>query len=160
MATTLSEFLQQKAEGLQAQAAKNRESINEWREAVGNLFAGLVAWIKDADPSGLIRVDETRTEIYEPGLGPYDAPQLVIRALGTRITITPTDRLTVSTIRQSRSADPERTAGRVELTDGVTRHSFYRLADGSGGWFVVSTGAAPQPLTRQTFEQVLLSYLL
>ena len=67
MATmTLSEFLQKNADQYEAEAAKNREVVREWQEALPRLFATIRGWIAESDPKGFIEVSESKTDVREP----------------------------------------------------------------------------------------------
>jgi hypothetical protein len=158
--TTFSEFLRQKAENYEVEAAKNKEIVSEWQEAIVKLFTQLRTWLAASDPGKILKIDEEQTDVTEPRLGRYKVPRLEIRALGKWIGIIPKARKTVKTARPPQSSAPERATGRVDITDEVTRYVLYRfLEDGKEKWIIEGPGPGdPRDLTQQVFEDALMSY--
>lgn len=161
MSTSLREFLKQKGPAYSAEAERNKLVIDEWRTAVDTLFDRLSAWIKNADPEGLIQSEAAQVEVTEPGLGKYRVARLNIRAFGKWVGLIPKARKTVKRAAPQQPGAPERAAGRVDITDEIRRYVLYRFP-GAGGdeWFIddPATGGEPQPLTPERFEAALLSY--
>lgn len=163
MATmTLSEFLQKNADQYEAEAAKNREVVREWQEALPRLFATIRGWIAESDPKGFIEVSESKTDVREPSLGWYKVPRLDIRAFSKWIGILPKVRMSVGTVRPPDATEPIWATGRVDITNEIRRFVLYRVHDGGrDSWFIQDpTSNATKPLTKESFEEALLSYFL
>lgn len=178
MSTTFKEFLQRKAEKLQAEIQAGEATVDEWRSAIEKLFARIRGWLRESDPDGLIQIEEGQEEVSEPGLGRYRVPRLDLRAFGKWIGIIPKARKTVGKAIPPQKSAPERAEGRVDITDELRRYVLYRfrenaedqwLIDGldQGGGFLAELPAEPgpmrpiqaKPLDREVFETALMSYL-
>jgi len=165
MSTTFTEFLREKAAKQAAQLKASGVDIEEWRGAVERLFAQLRAWLAQSDPDGIIRIEEGKEKINEPGLGRYVVPRLDLYVLDKWIGIIPKARKTVLTAHPPLRPAPERAIGRVDITDELRRYILSRFPrlDGQGDmWFIedVTVGTPPRPLDQAKFEEALMSYLV
>jgi len=162
MSQSLKEVLKRKHDEFAEQDEKNKDIIGEWLIAVAALFDQLEAWLKVADPEGIIKADRGTREVNEPGLGRYKVADLSLRAFGSWVGVIPKARLTVKTAKPKQSAAPERATGRVDITDEIRRYVLYRFTDENGddAWFMddVASNDDLKPLTAERFESVLLSY--
>jgi len=82
MATNLREFLREQAEKHQAESEAGKAMVKEWRDAIGRLFDQVRQWLKEADPGGVIEIEDSKEEIREPSLSRYRVPRLNLRAFG------------------------------------------------------------------------------
>src|SRR6266404_6173797 len=126
MNATLKQFLHE-------QVAKNqigKAEIDEWRSAVERLFIQIRGWLKEADPEGVIEIDQTDEFVNEPGLGRYRVARLNLRVLGKWIGIIPKARRTIGTAKPPEKSAPARADGRVDITDEVRRYVLYRIRQG------------------------------
>jgi hypothetical protein len=171
MSTKLKQFLHE-------QATKNqdgKDTIDEWRSAIGRLFSQIREWLKESDPDGVIEIEETEEYVNEPGLGRYRVPRLNLRVLGKWVGIIPKARRTVGSAKPPQKSAPERADGRIDITDELRRYVLYRFRqDGQDVWMIDETGYEektwpgqvqyiPLPATRSldqdAFEKALMSYL-
>lgn len=160
MTTPFTDFLRAQAAKHQAEVRAGKATIDEWQTAVGRLFAQLREWLKESDPDGVIDIEESSQEITEPGLGRYRVPRLDLRALGKWIGIIPKARRTGGIAYPPQKSTPERTAGRVDITDELRRYVLYRLQkDGRDVWLIDDLESGPKPLDHAAFERALMSYL-
>ncbi len=161
MSISLSDFLLQEAEKYEAQAKQNQAVIEEWRDAVQQLFRQLRAWLSEADPKGIIKIHENEHEVTEPGLGRYKIPRLDFKAFGKWIGLLPKARYTVASAKPPQKTSPERADGRVDMTDEVRRYVLYWFRGGPGEdvWLIDDLRSEPKLLTKEGFEAALLSYL-
>jgi hypothetical protein len=160
MSTGFSEFLRDQAEKHQAEVAAGKATVDEWRTAIGQLFATLRGWLRESDPQGVIEIEESEHDITEPGLGRYNVPRLDLHAFGKWIGIVPKARKTVGTAKPPQKSAPQRAAGRVDITDELRRYVLYRFQeDGRDVWMIDDLETEPRPLDRPGFEKALMSYL-
>jgi hypothetical protein len=161
MPTAFTEFLRQEAAKRKGELERNEAAIDEWRAAIGKLYAKIRAWLADSDPDHIIAIKESQHEVDEPGLGPYTVPRLDLRGLGRWVGIIPKARRTVGTARPPQKSAPERAAGRVDLTNELLRYVLYRFpqAGGEDLWMIDDLRSEPRPLDQQAFEEALQSYL-
>ena len=160
MASALRDFLRQEAEKYQAEAAAGKVLVEEWRTAIQRLYAQLRAWIKEADPEGVIEIEERPHDVTEPRLGHYQIPRLDLRVFHKWIGILPKARRTVAMAQPPRKSAPERAAGRVDMTDELRRYILYRFQeDGRDVWMIDDLQLGVKPLDREAFENALMSYL-
>jgi hypothetical protein len=151
--------------------------IEDWRAAVERLFATLRQWLAEADPEGLIEIEERQQDVREPGVGHYRVPRLDLHAFSKWIGIIPKARRTVGMAKPPQKSAPERAEGRVDITDELRRYVLYRFRqDGRDVWVIdglepgYEEGEWPgkgqvvprleaRPLDQEAFEKALLSYL-
>jgi hypothetical protein len=179
MSTQFREFLHQLAEKHQAEVVTAKAEVEEWRTAIEELFSQIRQWLKDADPEGLIELEEGKEEIREPGLGRYRVPRLNLQAFGKWIGIIPKARRTVGTGKPPHKSAPERAEGRVDITDELRRYVLYRFRDGDHNLWLIEgldrgyeapekewpgqvqyiPRSEPRLLDQEAFEKALMSYL-
>lgn len=173
MGTTFRDFLHTQS----AQHKGGKETIDEWRLAVEQLFHQIRGWLKESDPEGAIEIEETQQLIGEPGLGHYRVPRLDLRAFGKWIGIIPKARKTVGAAKPPQKLTPERAEGRVDITDELRRYVLYRFKEnGRDVWMIDGLDRAyeerefpgqvlyvprpdPRPFDQEAFERALMSYL-
>jgi hypothetical protein len=160
MSSSFTEFLRRQAAKQEAEGRANRGVLEEWRAAVGRLFAQIGTWLAESDPDHIIQVKQSEYEVTEPGLGRYSVPRLDLHALGKWVGIIPKARHTVASARPPQRSAPERATGRVDITDELRRYVLYRFPqDGGDVWLIDDLRSEPKPLDEQTFEAALSSYL-
>jgi hypothetical protein len=158
--SSFSDLLQKKQESYEAEAAVNREIIDEWVQAIRKLFDQFRGWLKVSDPTKILQVEERMAEVNEPNVGRYQAPRLDIRAFGKWVGVIPKALKTVGSARPPRSGAPAHATGRVDITDEIRRYVLYRFEGDSGdAWFIESPSSdALEQLTQDRFEEALMSY--
>ncbi len=159
--TSLSELLESKAESYAAEAKRNKVVIDEWVDALEKLFAQLQDWLGVADPNNVLQLEKKLKNMDEPSLGRYSAPYLNLNAFGKWVGILPKARRTIRTAQPPRASAPERATGRVDITDEIRRYVLYRFTNDDGhSWFIEGPSGEMTPLTRERFEEALMSYML
>jgi len=160
MATTLKDFLEERAAQEAAEREAHQAEIAEWRDSVSRLLAQIKDWLRDADPRGILKLKEFEWEVNEEGLGHYTVPRLDITGLGSRMWVIPKARFTVATAHPPRKTAPERAIGRVDLTDEVRRKTLYRFhGDPDDIWMIDDLKGSPRVFVRSEFEAALMSFL-
>jgi hypothetical protein len=160
MTAAFREFLRHQAEKHQAEVRAGKATVEEWRQAIGKLFAQVRSWLAESDPEGLIQVKERKWKVTEPGLGRYEIPRLDLRAFGKWIGIIPKARKTVGSATPPQRSAPERAAGRVDITDELRRYVLYRFrGDPQDVWLIDDLKSEPKSLDQAEFEKALMSYL-
>ena len=161
MTQTFTEFLRQKAAEHGVEAEENQATIAEWRDAVRRLFDQVREWLKQSDPDGIIKIEESELGMNEPGLGRYTIPALNLRCFGNWVGLLPKARRTIGTAKPPWKTEAVRATGRVDMTDDIRRHFLYRLSAADGdAWYIEDQLSGKQsPLDRQTFETALMGYL-
>jgi hypothetical protein len=155
MATkTFQEFLKDKARGMNAEEVRKRRE--EWLAAVDRLMAQLCAWLKEADPEGLLTVVPFAVEKREEGLGFYQAPGLSIRMGADEVQVVPVARNVIGYVGP-REEGGVRGEGRVDITDGSGKYYLYRTLKDGERWYVLNEQRYGQPalLDKARFEAVL-----
>ncbi|MBY0230306.1 MAG: hypothetical protein K2W96_13565 [Gemmataceae bacterium] len=157
--SALAEFLREKAGTWKHLTEANQQTISEWRSAVEALFATLRRWLAEADPEGVLLVEQREMEVKEPGLGRYKVPRLDLRTVDQWIGIIPKARNTVVSASPKLKAHPLRATGRVDITDEVRSYILFRLPEAEGDAWYIDDMREQKRLDRQAFEDALLGYL-
>lgn len=160
MSTDFRDFPRQQAEKYQAEITAGKTDVEDWRTAIERLFAQMRSWLKESDAQGFIEIKESPQNITEPGLGRYQIPRLDLYTFRQWIGIIPKALRTMASAKPPRKSAPERADGRVDITDEVRRYILYRFReDGQDVWMIDDMESEPKPFDRETFENVLMSYL-
>jgi hypothetical protein len=160
MSMSFKDFLRQQADKHEAAVKAGKATVEEWQQALANLFAKLRTWLSESDPEGIIQVKEGKQSITEPGLGRYEVPHIELRAFGKWIGIIPKARKTVGSATPPQHSAPERAAGRVDITDELRRYVLYRFREGENEvWLIDDLNSEPKTLDKEAFEKALMSYL-
>jgi hypothetical protein len=161
MSETFTQFLRNAAKERDWNPKANREMIRDWQESVERLFAQIRTWLDEADPDGLIGIDEIRTDIREPYLGRYLMPKLQLSILDQVIGIIPKARNAIGHATPRLYATPEKAQGRVDMTDELRRYILYRfIEDGQDVWNILDFNSQrDKRLDQNSFEEALMSYL-
>lgn len=157
--SALAEFLHKQAGTLKVKTEANRQTIAEWRGAVEALFNELRGWLTQADPEGVLLVEQGETEIDEPGLGRYRMPCLAVRAAERSVAIIPNCRFTVVSALPSLKEHPRRATGRVDMVGKLSKQVLFRLPGGEGHRWFIDDSEAQKPLDRLAFEEALVGFL-
>lgn len=168
----LREYLQQEADRIRAETARQEATVREWRGALNRLFSRLAGWVEDSDPGGLLAVSRPDETFYEAGLGECGLPTLVVRLGDRAARIVPRARFVVAAVRPTDRDGDEQATGMAELRDyGAASHYLFRLPPRPGetddAWYIQSVARWNQddanrrvePLTPDRFEAALLSVL-
>src|SRR5271167_4079407 len=108
MSTTFTELLRELAAKNDAERKAGKAIVDEWRSAIENLFGQIRALLAEADPDGIIQIDEKEHEVTEKGLGKYRIPYLDLRGVGKTIFIIPKARKTVGSVHPPQKSASER----------------------------------------------------
>ncbi|WP_165073881.1 hypothetical protein [Paludisphaera rhizosphaerae] len=162
VATSLKDYLLSKADeyGVRDRNARRKE----WLEAVGGLLDQIRGWMGEADPEGLLDVIPYQVSRSERGYGTYDAPALQIRFGPAEVTIEPISAeantsLDVALERNQSATSTARTAGRIDVSNGLrTCHLFRLQRDGGYEWSIRRPDGFVK-LDRAEFESVLKELL-
>jgi len=160
MATTLSEFLHEKAAKEAPRRQRSLEVIAEWRAAVEALIDQMKAWIGEADPQGSLETALSEETLKEESLGAYKVPKLEIYGFTRVVSVVPKARYTVATAQLPYMTAPQRALGRVDLMDAVSQFMLLRFRGESGDlWMLDDVRRQPRPFGRAEFEAALMSML-
>jgi hypothetical protein len=167
MPTKFQEFLRKKTEGSAWKERKERRG--EWLGALNRLFAEIRAFLREADPEGLIETVDYEVERVEERLGVYNAPALRVRLntasadfipMGLNLR-KPLSLENLLGVPGNRSRWGDLAGGRVDITDGERKHILFRsIQDGQDHWYVMTaerTGLIP--FDRQSLEEILQDLL-
>lgn len=138
----LAEFFRKKKEAI-AQLESNREGLlEEWLEALSQLYAQLERWLEPAQAEGL-KIRRYEKEITEYELGNYKAPALELSFGLETVHLEPVARFIVGG------------AGRVDMDS--PRGIFKLIRDpATRGWFLVrKTLADAEPLNEDSFATLI-----
>jgi hypothetical protein len=160
MTTAFRDFLREQEAKHQAEVRAGKATVEEWQQAVQDLFAQMRAWLAESDPDGkIIHIEEGKHEVTEPGLRRYEIPRLDLHAFGKWVGIIPKARKTVGTATPPQRSAPERAAGRVDMTNELRRYVLYRFReDDRDVWVIDDLNSGPKPLDQEAFERALMSY--
>jgi hypothetical protein len=158
--SAFSEFLNEKAEALRAQASERACIRDDWVAAVGRLLEQVEQWVRQADPKHVLEVKRIEVEIREWRIGVYKAPALVIGFRSLNVQVIPIARYPLD-MRSKDAFATSRTLGRVDFTDGGRMYQLYRHVNGGAEWWMMidDENYRPRNLDQHSFEEALLSLL-
>lgn len=157
---SLTEFLRERADELEAEEADRQAKVAEWRQSVSALLGQMKDWLRQADTRGVLKVRDDSWDRREEGLGSYTVPGLTLRLGPRQVHVVPNSRYVVASIHPPGEPNPRRAAGRVDITDETDRHVLYRLqTDGGDLWFMDIDVGGGRPFGREAFETALLRML-
>src|SRR5439155_16323238 len=111
-----------------------RARRQEWIDAVDHLMIQLGKWLREADQEKVLQIDEEERPLAEERLGRYDTTQLKVTLGGRQVLIRSMGRNTTART-DLEQAKELKTQGRIQLTDGSSNYTLYRLQqDGSRHW--------------------------
>jgi len=140
------QFRRHSAQQQEAQAVRER-IFREWIEDYQHLLHDIHGWLTEATREGLLFIHEISISIQEESLESYSLPCLVIEnpITSTRMEVVPIGCMIVGA------------HGRVDLrTRGVAPIILIRPVEGEG-WLVRQKPNGQYPLTRETFQILLLT---
>jgi len=155
---TLRDFIEEKAQVVND--AGRIEKVREWQRAVAALLDQFRAWLKEADPHGVLKIEEEREEANEEGMGIFTVPALRILLDGAAVRVIPRSRRNAGWI--DLGPVRHRREGGVDITSGSRRYFLYRaIVDGGDQWFAKADefGAPIQRLDRARFEAIVQELL-
>jgi hypothetical protein len=158
---SLREFLEAEAEKLRGEQSEARGRREEWIASVRQLLDRIKEWLAEADPKGILSIDESPLRLSEQGLGTYDVPALTI-GLGTReVRVKPVARRVLAPLRTTPMLQIPRAYGRIDLTNGLDRYLIFRMEkEPTDRWTIVEQdGPMVEPFDRTSFESALQSLL-
>lgn len=157
--TSLREFLDEKAERLQAEVSKAQAIRAEWVEAVARLRAQIRAWIAEADTGRILRLLPDMVSIHEEMIGDYRIDTLSIELGPRRVRVEPIARFALGPLASTGVMHVNRTFGRVDLTNGLEKRMLFRTAKHPDGpWIIVQEdGYRVEEFNQRAFEVAIQS---
>lgn len=133
----------------------------EWLNAIDELYAKMFAWIREDDPTELVKIWRASEAIEEEELGLYTAPSIRFVFNHRMASAVPIARNVLGPVRGNgpRSAVAE---GRVDLKKGAERIHLYRIREpgAPSRWVVVQPGEFDyKDLNKESFEGALQQLL-
>jgi hypothetical protein len=157
MSRTLKEFLAEQAEKHHTEFTETKPRREEWVTEVNRLVDQMEGWLREADPDGILDIEPQTVEKREQGLGFYKAKALTMRFGGREVRIHPVARFVVAA--PAVVLPLGRPAGRIDITNGESRYSLYRIEDGrERTWFIHNNGPLKR-FDRLTFESAVQDLL-
>ena len=141
----LADFVKSRKEEQEVDAPRIKE---EWLRELDKLMSRIDEWLRESVKAGL-KVEKAAVEVSEERLGDdYKAPKRVIELAGRRVVIEPHARIVVGG------------HGRVNI-EGDFGMDLLIFSKPDDTWYVVRDRASMkrEPLTKETFEQVLEAHL-
>ena len=153
---SLSEFLNEQAEK-QPESGIRKWERDAWVSAVGQLIERMELCLREADQKSILDIERTVHEKREEGIGHYKVAGLAIRLGAREVDIIPISRYVVATPANVKPFNPQ---GRVDMTDGETRYSLYRIPDSQGvGWALIDPTGSIKGFSQKTFEAAIQDLL-
>jgi hypothetical protein len=157
----LAEFLRETITRRATDRPLREKMREEWIQTVTHLIGKLKGWVEESNIENLLTCRTFEGWIGEEGLGRYEVPGLIVELDGEQVVITPRGRNVLGFIRESPTGPEARAAGRVDVTNNRITFSLLRApTSDSYEWYIYDdlTGLS-KPLTRDTFEAILVSLL-
>jgi hypothetical protein len=153
----LREFLKQKAEEQRHDGSSERRE--EWIDAVRRLDDQIIAWLKEADPEGLLLVVRSSTARSERGLGTYQVPSLQISLGESLAHVEAVGRNVVGSV-SSDGVIGDRAEGRVDIWGTGGKYILHRaIREGHDVWYALDDRFRAEPLDQAKLEEILLDLL-
>ena len=80
MSAIFTQFLREQAAKQKAKLEANKGVLDEWRQAIENLFRKMRCWLAESDPDGIIQIEQKEQEVREADFGRYQVPRLDLRS--------------------------------------------------------------------------------
>ncbi len=144
----------------QGSVEQRRRLIEDWQDAVTELFATILQWLREEDTEQVLTVETGKRSKEEEGLGAYEVAALRINLAAKFVELIPEGRNVVGGI--GRSGDLGfRAEGRVDLRNRTRKYMLFRVASTAGRkWVIVDDDHyAIQDLTKDTFVAALQDLL-
>jgi hypothetical protein len=153
------EWLAEQAE-LEGSVEQRRQIVEEWKDAVSQLFAQITKWLAEEDTRQVLTVETGTTHKEEEGLGPYDILAFRINLASRFVEMVPLGRNIVGGIG-NRGDLGLRAEGRVDMRSRTRKFMLYRVATDDGTkWVIVDDDDyAVQDLTKEAFLAALQDLL-
>ena len=150
--STLTEFLKQRAEKFEGQAAQVVEQQKEWRQSLEKLIDSITGWLQDAVNQNLLKVERVVHPMREDGLGEYLAVDLRITTPDARtVEVVPRGRYVVA---MGTGDMMFRARGRVDISNGARKFMLYRLE--GENWVIMDEDVySERNFDRSAFEAAL-----
>ena len=154
--TSFQEFLRKKSQ--QQDQISRRDRRDEWISAVARLLDRIEAWLREADPEGLLDRIPLEFNKAEKGLGAYKIQGMQIGMGDLSVQVIPVARNVVGSPRTM--GDGAQLAGRVDISDGIKKYVLRRvLKDGAESWEVLDEHFGADLLDRTRLESILQDLL-
>jgi hypothetical protein len=152
------EWLAEQAER-EAGAEQRRRIVEEWKDAVSQLFAQIIRWLADEDARQVLTVETGTTHKDEEGLGPYDVSAMRINLASRFVELIPLGRNVVGGVGK-RGDLGLRAEGRVDMRNRTRKYALYRVADQDAKrWVLVDEDDSIGGLTKEAFLSALQDLL-
>lgn len=156
--SALQELIREQAQRLGQPEVKMR--LDQWLRSAQSLLQQLEAWLKEADPEGILKVTKAPHELREENFGAYELWRLKIDLGGRRVEIVPLGGNVGGAVRLENNQTVA-IRGMVEMVNDIDRIRLFRLIDDrSERWVIQHSGPWPaKPLDQTTFEAAMLQLL-
>ncbi len=153
------EWLAEQAE-FEGSVEQRRQIVEEWKDAVSQLFAQIIKWLAEEDTRHVLTVETGMMHKEEEGLGPYDIAALRINLAARFVEMVPLGRNVVGGIG-NRGDLGLRAEGRVDMRSRTRKFMLYRVATDDGTkWVIVDDDDyVVQDLTKEAFLAALQDLL-
>jgi hypothetical protein len=158
---SLKEFLASEAEKLRSEQTEALTKRQEWIASVGRLLDRIKDWLAEADPRGILMIEEAPLRLSQQGVGTYEIPILTI-GLGPReVRVKPVARFVAAPLRVTGRMQVPRAYGRVDMTNGLDRYMIFRVQmEPDDRWTIIEeNGPLMKPFDQDSFESAFKSLL-
>jgi hypothetical protein len=164
----LAAFLEMEANRLCAEGAtKDAEAAREWCDAVNQMMELIEGWIRESDPTGLLRIHRYTFSSREPKMGYYETQAVRVVVGNREAIIAPWARYVMgaTAIPGETLADIE---GTILMQHGVFTHfRIHRIQrNGLYQWLIQNEYRTDKrrpwdshPFTREAFEEAMVDIL-
>lgn len=155
----LTDFLKEQARRLDQPDTKKQ--LERWVQSEQALIRQLEAWLKEADPEGILKIEKSNHELREEKFGAYDAVlRMRVDLGGRRVDIVPRGGAVGGAILiDNDQSVPIR--GWLDMTNDIDRYRLYRILDDAGERWCIKLDFAKHavPLTQASFESAMVQLL-
>jgi hypothetical protein len=150
------EFLKEQEDRVRAEEATKEGKKKQWVASVDSLIQQMEAWLKEADPGGLLKLQTKTVERSEESIGVYDILALYIW-LGSRVVgVEPVARDVMGPVTKPGDGS---WSGRVDLVGPPYKFELYRFSGSNGfeAWYIRDTrNYRITPFEKEVFDKALV----
>lgn len=158
---SLKQFLEEEAGKLQSHLTEAARKRDEWVGAINRLTARMKDWIGEADPGGVLVLQDRMISLREEGIGAYEVLGLSI-GLGPReVRVEPVARNVAGPQSLTGVVHVARAYGRVDMTDSLRKFMIFRLErEPEDRWSIIKQDSYEmRAFDRLSFEAAVQSLL-
>ena len=160
MNSVLTDFLKSEASAVRQDAERRKAAKLDWQRAAQDLVTQMIEWLKQADPDGLLRVEQTSHTFEDYDLGRYVIKGLSVTLDRATARLVPSHLDVVGEILVPGESMRRRLEGRMVFDNGTDRIALYRVKDGERDiWLWWGSGGVGKPFDRESFEATVVSLL-